>query len=374
MLDTSQEGLLNFNWEDTEDNFFGLGNPTPASPKKEEKEKEEEAPESKSKEKEEEEEEKELDFFSPNEEEQEEQEEEGQEKHKTSSKTSTSIYTDVYKDLREQGIFKHAEIEEGEDLDADKLFELQQQEYEAEVSARLTSWATEELDEDARAFIKFKRDGGSTEDFLNTYSKSSALPTGDISDESYQDRIIRFQLKQEGWDSEEVEDRLKYLTDSGTKQRVAKRYDNKIREEADREKAATLAQAARDREAIEEQEKEYKKTIRTVLTDTKDVNGVKITDKDKTELFNFLTKKDFKVSDTKSITGFQKKLGEVFQDTSKMILLAKLVNSDFDMKDFEKASITKKTKQIKSNLEQRKGLRPTSSGSSLGGNSLAELF
>jgi len=88
----------------------------------------------------------------------------------------------------------------------------------------------------------------------------------------------------------------------------------------------------------------------------------------------FLTKKDEKTVDGKPITGFQKKLAGVFQDKEKMILLAKLVNSDFDMSGFKKATITKKTKQVKKNLEQRRSLRPSGSGGSHQGSSLAELF
>ena len=373
MDDIEQEGLLGFNWEADDVDFFGLSEASGQEPiVKKPEEKEEEVkkvegapvvPETKVKEEEEA-----TSFFDAEEELLEGDEgDEGKTKRK-----SSSIYSDVFKDLKEQGIFKHVETEEGVELDADKLYDLQQEEYEAEVSARLTAWATQDLDDDAKAFIKFKRDGGNTQDFFKTYSATS--PKGDISDEAYQDKIIRHQLRKEGWDSDEVEDRLKYLTGSGGKEKAATRYNEKIQEEDNIVRQETLKSAELQKDAIKGQEQEFRENIKNVLDTTKEVKGVKITDKDKTELYNFMTKKAYKVSDTKSITGFQKKLGEAFQDSSKMILLAKLINSDFDMKDLEKATITKKTKQIKSNLEQRKGLRPTNSGSSLDGNSLADLF
>ena len=44
------------------------------------------------------------------------------------------------------------------------------------------------------------------------------------------------------------------------------------------------------------------------------------------------------------------------------------------MTDFAKKTITKKTRKIKNNLEQRSGLRPKKSGSSNKGKTLAELF
>lgn len=370
-----EENLLDFNWENDVEDFFNI------QPKKEEEkeevviDKEDKVVEEESSKKEEEKKEDVDDFFSLEEEEKEEsKKEEDKIKKETSSSSGDNFYKDVYKDLKDNGLFKHVEIEEEEELDSDKLFEIQQKEYETEVSERLKSWATEELDEDARAFIKFKRDGGKTEDFLKTYSSSSELPTGDISEESYQDKVIRFQLKSEGWDSDEIEDRIQYLTESNKKETVAKRYDVKIKEKDSENKKSLLKQVEKQKETQKLQEEAFKTNIKTILSDTKEVKGIKISQKDKTQLYSFLTKKQHNVGDSRSITGFQKKLGEVFQDTEKMILLAKLVNNDFNMKDFEKATITKKTKDIKSNLEQRKNLRPTNSGSSLEGSSLADLF
>jgi len=365
-----QEGLLDFNWENDGEDFFNIS--APAKEEEEPKEKEEELEtedEDKTKSKETEETKEDVDSFFD--EEIEEESEKIKAKEVTSSET---FYTDVYKDLKENGIFKHVELEEGEELDSEKLFEIQEQEYEAEVSARLKHWATEELDEDAQAFISFKKNGGTTSEFFKSYSSSSNLPVGDIKEEIHQDKVIRYQLKAEGWDSDEIEDRIQYLTESGKKEVVAKRYDAKIQEDSKEERKEVLRQAEIQKEAQKKQETTFKTNIKEALDKTKEVSGVKITPKDKTELYSFLTKKQHRIGDSKSITGFQKKLGEVFQDTEKMLLLAKLVNNDFNMKDFEKATITKKTRQIKSNLEQRKNLRPTNSGSSLEGNSLAELF
>ena len=59
-----------------------------------------------------------------------------------------------------------------------------------------------------------------------------------------------------------------------------------------------------------------------------------------------------------------------------MILLAKLLATDFDMSDLEKKAKITETKRIKETLESRKGLRPNASRGSqlIGGKSLADLF
>jgi hypothetical protein len=378
-MTTKQNDLSGFNWEEDKDDFFG----TSLTPEKEvedlekdldKDEDEEEVVIPKKGVKKIEDEEEASDFFGDSIKKNIEDEEENEEDF-TPKNNTTSIYKDLILDSKEQGLFKHIDISEEEDIDVDRFAELQEEEYETEVSARLKSWATEELDEDARAFIKFKREGGKTEDFFSAYATNSEIPQGDISNEDYQDKVIRFQLTEDGWDAEEIEDRLAYLTENGKKEKTAKKYDERFKEYKEQEKQELLEQAEVQNKQIKIQEESFKTNIKTFLDSKDEVEGFKIAQPEKVKLLNFLTKKDQKVGEGRVITGFQKKLSEVFQDTDKMILLAKLISTDFDMSDFEKKTITKKTREIKSKLEQRQNLRPASSGSSFGGTkSLAEFF
>ncbi len=370
-VETSQNGLMDFNWDESgADSFFGLNEfgeepkpieeKTPKSvvqttpptttttetiePSKEEVEKQEE-----------------LSFF------------EEEDKTKKESTTDNTFYEDVYKDLKEAGIFKHVELEDGEELDADRLYELQQEEIEAEITSRLDAWASQELDEDAKAFIKFKIQGGDTSEFFKTYQSTSEITLGDIEDEDYQDSLIRYQLQKEGWDKDEIEDRLEFLTESNKKSKFAERYHDRLIKEQEKEKQALVKQAEEQKIRTKQQEEQFRSSIKDTLDANKEINGIKFTDKDKNNLINFLTKKE-KLEDGRVITGFQKKLSESFNDPKKIALLAKILNDDFDFSSFEKSAITKKTKEIKRNIEQRQSMRPTGSGSSSGANSLASLF
>ena len=377
-VETSQNGLMDFNWDEGgADSFFGLNefgneNKTPAQQatpaqadeleETEDTDKPESGDKTKSKKKDEEEK---VSFF-----------EEEADEDKSKEKTSTadgSIYEDVYKDLKEAGIFKHVELEDGEELDADRLYELQQEEIEAEVTSRLDAWASQELDEDAKAFIKFKIQGGDTSEFFKTYQSTSEITLGDIEDEDYQDNLIRYQLQKEGWDKDEIEDRLEFLTESNKKSKFAERYHDRLIKEQEKEKQALVKQAEEQKIRAKQQEEQFRVSIKDTLDTNKEINGIKFTDKDKNNLINFLTKKE-KLEDGRVITGFQKKLSESFNDPKKIALLAKILNDDFDFSSFEKSAITKKTKEIKRNIEQRQSMRPTGSGSSSGANSLASLF
>ena len=376
-VDTSQNDLLNFNWDaNGEESFFGLNEFGDETPSNEEKQKTPQAtatpvqsddidtdePEKEKKSKKEEEK---LSFF-----------EEESNEDKSKEKTSTadgSIYEDVYKDLKEAGIFKHVELEEGEELDADRFYELQQEEYDKEVEERLSTWATKDLDEDAQAFIKFKLQGGNTSEFFKTYQNTSEITLGDIEDEDYQDSLIRYQLQKEGWDRDEIEDRLEFLTESNKKSKFAEKYHDRLVQEQEKEKQALVKQAEEQKTRARQQEEQFKTSIKETLDTNKEINGIKFSDKDKNGLINFLTKKE-KLEDGRVITGFQRKLSESFSDPKKIALLAKILNDDFDFSSFEKSAITKKTKEIKRNIEQRQSMRPSGSGSSSGANSLASLF
>ena len=371
-VDQSQNGLLDFNWDDSSESFFGLDDQgdeiktdekpkvtiTPTEVVEDEKPKDETPDEDKPKE------EKTI-FFEEGEED---------EKPKREGTENPNFYTDVYKDLKESGIFKHVEIDEDEELDADRLYELQQEEIETEVGARLQSWATDDLDEDAQAFIKFKIQGGNTADFFKVYRESTQITLGDIESEDYQDELIRYQLQKEGWDKDEIEDRLEYLTESNKKSKFAEKYFTKLEQEIETQKQNLTKQAEKQKQTTRLQEEEFKNSIKETLDSNTEIKGLKISDKDKGTILNFLTKKDQKIDNNTSITGFQRKLSEVFKDPNKIVLLAKLVNDDFDFSQLEKSSVTKKTKEVKRNIENRQSMRPSGSGSSSGANSLASLF
>ena len=367
-VETSQNGLMDFNWDESgADSFFGLNEfgeePKPIEEKTPKSVVQTTPPpttETIESDKEEVEKQEESSFFEEDE-------------TKKESTTDNAFYEDVYKDLKEAGIFKHVELEDGEELDADRLYELQQEEIEAEVTSRLDAWASQELDEDAKAFIKFKIQGGDTSEFFKTYQNTSEITLGDIEDEDYQDNLIRYQLQKEGWDKDEIEDRLEFLTESNKKSKFAERYHDRLIKEQEKEKQALVKQAEEQKIRVKQQEEQFRASIKDTLDTNKEINGIKFTDKDKGNLINFLTKKE-KLEDGRVITGFQRKLSESFNDPKKIALLAKILNDDFDFSSFEKSAITKKTKEIKRNIEQRQSMRPTGSGSSSGANSLASLF
>lgn len=287
-----------------------------------------------------------------------------------------SIYTDVYKDLKDYGIIKNVELEDVGNLTAADLEEIYQKDYELEVEKRIKEWSSTQ-DKDFQDFVRFKLNGGNTRDFLNHVSSTEDyLPEGNIEDENFQDDIIRYQLAyREGWDAEEVEERLEQLTNNGKKAQTAAKYYNRIEQEKELERERLLEEQERKKYQAIQQENEFKNNVSQVLQASSDINGYKIANKEKQGIYDFITKRSIRVNDTQAVTGFQKKLAEALQDNKKVVLLAKMLMNDFNFKDFEKQVETKVTKQVKSNLENRTGLKSnSSSGSSTNRLNLSSIF
>lgn len=282
-----------------------------------------------------------------------------------------SIYNDLFKDLKENNIFNHVELEEGEELTAERFFQLQEEEYEAEVSERINNWA-KNIDEDGRKYLKFLSDGGKTKDFLEVFVNTEEPLEGDINDEEYQDDLIREKKLSEGFSRDETEEYLSNLPKT-VKRKEATLYKENIQETVEKRKKQLLEEQERAKQRQAEELQQFNDNIKGVLENQKEVGGFKITEKDKTNIYNFLTRRDQKVNDKVVVTGFQKKLAEVFKDTNKLVVLAKLLHNDFDLSQIEKQIITKETKKIKSNLENRKTIS-SSSGSSYKEKQFYDLF
>lgn len=290
---------------------------------------------------------------------------------KKNNESVDSIYNDLFKDLKQNNIFNHVELEEGEELTAERFFELQEEEYEAEVKERIDNWA-KNIDEDGRKYLKFLSDGGKTKDFLEVFVNTEEPLDGDINDEEYQDDLIREKKLSEGFSRDETEEYLSNLPKI-VKRKEATLYKENVQKDVEYRKEQLLRQQEQAKIRQIEEQKEFNKNIQDILENQKEVNGFKITEKDKSNIFNFLTRRDQKVNDKVVVTGFQKKLAEVFKDTSKLVVLAKLLHNDFDLSQIEKQIITKETKKIKSNLENRKTIS-SSSGSSYKEKQFYDLF
>lgn len=273
----------------------------------------------------------------------------------TSEDDDGNIYLDFYNDLKDKGIFKNVELEEGKELNAETLFDLQQQEIDAEVNSRIDAFA-DKLGDEGKHFIEYIQNGGKVANYFEAIKSTAIDLDGDLDDEEYQESIIRYKMKKDGRDEEEIEERLEYLSEKGRKKQTAEKMLSTISKDIEEEKKNMIDEAKKRKEEIKERKNSYREALKTSIQEIDNIKGISIPKKYKDDIVDYLTRDAYVSNDGQTITEMQKALYDVFNDTEKSILLAKLLMTDFDLSDFEKSVETKSTKKLRSNLENRIGL------------------
>lgn len=292
--------------------------------------------------------------------------------------TDDKFYTTLASELKEKGIFQNVEIKEGEEIDEDRFFELQDSEIESRVEETFEAFF-EELDDEGKAFLKHKKAGGSTQDFINVYQNSISIDSINLDEEKEQDFVLSHYMRTiDAMDEDEISDRIEWLKESGKKKVFAEKYLNKLKDIDTERKTALAESTSKLAKLREESAKKYKEDLDKELNSIESVGNFSFNKVDKKDLLNYITKPSVKVGKNKYVTEFQAELGEIFkgegENKKKLLLLAKLVKTQFDVKDLIAETKTKVVRDAKSKLqESRAGVRPSSSGGS-SRKSLSDFF
>lgn len=267
-----------------------------------------------------------------------------------------SDYKTLYTKLKEKGVLT---VDAGdEEIDEDKFLELQEQEIDERVDETIKGFF-EELPEEGTAYLKFIKAGGSSKDFFEVLKNSAA--NFDIASERGQEEFLRnYHKRVDDWDDEDIDDAIERYKEKGTLQRYAEKYHGKEKEKEQARLKNLEKQAEAQKQAVIEQQKVFSETLKTLIEDSTEVKGWKLNKADKKELHSFITKPTIKVGNNKYKTQFQDTLQKVFQDKEKMILLAKILKSDFSLDEIERekeTAVAKKAKQEIQNKEKTPNLK-----------------
>jgi len=288
-------------------------------------------------------------------------------------------YTNLVLDLKDKGIL-NIEIEEGKQYTEDEFFELHDAEIEARAEDTLGAFV-EDMDDEGKAFIKFKKAGGKTSDFkAHIIDTSFDLEELDENNEKDVDKVIKYYLKViKKNDEDEIEDIMASMKERGKKKGYAIKYFDKIKENRE----TTLANIVKAQEAINKQKednvKEFTAVIKSVLKDKDKINGFAITSKDITEIPDYINKPTVKQG-KKFIPAFQADLNRVLTASKKgdledFITLAKLLKNRFEVKDIiAKVQTTVATKVKDAIDSSRKNNRRVSSSGGADRKPLADFF
>jgi len=267
--------------------------------------------------------------------------------------------------LKEKGLVDY-ELEDGVELseeDAEHLLEDSwEKALELEVEATI-----KDLPQDIKDLIKFASKGGDVGELLGKMiqtATSGINKNSNIEDENVQVLAVTMDLKNQGYDQEYIDSQIEFLKDSGKLETISKKSYDRIVAEQEKE---TAGQVTRQKEVVENRKKqarEYKSNITTHINSLNEAGGLPISKQDKTVLPTYISEPTVELQDGRYVSEMQADLFKVMADKDKIVLLAKLLKTDFDFSAIERRKQTQAARGIKEAVERvdRKEMSNSESG------------
>jgi len=340
----NEAGLMDFSWDNSED-FFGMSNEPKEEPviKSSLKEVggEDDSSVTNLDSKKESEPEKEVDNFFDEDDE-----------NESSEKQSLS-YSSLYKNLKQKGVIS-IEVEDESDIDEETFIQIQEEEIEARMDETIKAFM-DELDNDAKAFLRFKREGGDTAQFFKLYNEYTSIPTPIRGDEKSEEKFLKHYYKNyEDLDDDDVEDKIEWLKETGKISKYAHKHYEGIEEQLEERKEETVRRQQEIQKQQEEQRKQYVRDLKNLIDENGQIKDWSLTPKDKKDLHSYMTRAAVKIGENQFLTQFQNDLQQAFKDKEKTVLLAKLLSNDFDLSDLKEKAKTELVRETKSKLSNSK--------------------
>lgn len=267
--------------------------------------------------------------------------------------------------LKEKGLVDY-ELEEGKELteeDAENLLEDSwEKALELEVEATI-----KDLPQDIKDLVKFASKGGNVGELLGKmiqHATSGITKDSDIDNEDVQVLAVTMDLKSQGYDQEYIDSQIEFLKDSGKLGNISKKSYDRIIENQESE---TASQVQRQKELVESRKKqarEYRSNITTHINSLNEAGGLPISKQDKTTLPTYISEPNVELQDGRFVSEMQADLFKVMADKDKIVLLAKLLKTDFDFSAIERKKQTQAARGVREAVERvdRKELSNSESG------------
>lgn len=255
--------------------------------------------------------------------------------------------------LKEKGLVDYDEDPENPltDDDADSLLEDSwEKSVEAEVEATI-----KDLPDELKQLIKFASKGGDVGELLGKmvqHATSGINKNSDINNEDVQVLAVTMDLRNQGYDQEYIDDQIEFLKEKDKLEGIAKKSFDKIVAEQETE---TAGQVQRQKEAVEyrkKQAREYKTNITTHINSLEEMGGLPISKQDKTILPTYISEPTVELQDGRFVSEMQADLFKVMADKDKIVLLAKLLKTDFDFSAIERKKQTQAARGIRDEVQR----------------------
>ena len=255
--------------------------------------------------------------------------------------------------LKERGLVDY-ELEEGQELSDDDADNLLEDSWEKSVEAEVEA-TIKDLPDELKQLIKFASKGGDVGELLGKmvqHATSGINKNSDISNEDVQVLAVTMDLRSQGYDQEYIDDQIEFLKEKDKLEGIAKKSFDKIVAEQETE---TAGEVQRQKEAVEfrkKQAREYKTNITTHINSLDEMGGLPISKQDKTILPTYISEPTVELQDGRFVSEMQADLFKVMADKDKIVLLAKLLKTDFDFSAIERKKQSQAARGIRDEVQR----------------------
>ena len=267
--------------------------------------------------------------------------------------------------LKEKGLVDY-ELEEGKELTEEEAENLLEDSWEKALEAEVES-TIKDLPQDIKDLIKFASKGGNVGELLGKmvqHATSGITKSSDISNEDVQVLAVTMDLRNQGYDQEYIDDQIEFLKEKDKLEGIAKKSYDKIIAEQEAETAGQVERQKETAELRKKQAREYKSNITTHINGLAETNGLPISKQDKISLPTYISEPNVELQDGRFVSEMQADLFKVMADKDKIVLLAKLLKTDFDFSAIERKKQSQAARGVREAVERvdRKELSNSESG------------
>ena len=267
--------------------------------------------------------------------------------------------------LKEKGLVDY-ELEEGKELTEEEAEHLIEDSWEKALELEVEA-TIKDLPQDIKDLIKFASKGGNVGELLGKmvqHATSGITKDSDMENEDVQVLAITMDLKSQGYDQEYIDSQVEFLKGSGKLGNISKKSFDRIVEQQEAETAGQVQRQKENTDLRKKQAREYKTNITTHINSLNEMGGLPISKQDKTVLPTYISEPNVELQDGRFVSEMQADLFKVMADKDKIVLLAKLLKTDFDFSAIERKKQTQAARGIKEAVERvdRKEMSNSESG------------
>lgn len=195
-------------------------------------------------------------------------------------------------------------------------------------------------------------------------SNSGFDATSDIETEEVQILAITEDLRNQGYDAEEIETQIEFLKEKDKLATMGKKAFDKLIAKKEQDRKAYVKQVADQKETVKKNARDYKANLITHISSLEEVKGLTLNKKDKETLPSYISDPTIELQDGRVISELQADLFKVMADKDQIVLLAKVLKSGFDFSSLERKAVSKEARTLKGSIQNQKEVTGTISNSS----------